>query len=154
MDRGAQSLLASFRVAENEGLVFLNRAAGRTTKLVAAKRWNYRTVKEIARVKRAVAKKFVSSALELICTRLCNRADNTAGSPTVFSGIVCCQDRELRHRVGAQIASQHTARAGIRIVIDIDAVKHVIVLLRTGARNGQLQPQTALHPVASVDRRL
>ncbi len=63
-------LTHAFVITKNEGAIFNDRPTCRRSELIAAKRWNRagRIVKKIPGVERAVAKKFIARAVELIAS--------------------------------------------------------------------------------------
>src|ERR1700674_856115 len=83
----AQDLPDTLIVAKNECLIFLNRASGGTSKLIPAKGWlrvAVYIINEICRVQRFVAKELVYTAMEIVGTRLGNRADDPARGSSIL----------------------------------------------------------------------
>lgn len=72
---------------------------------------------------------------------------------------------ELRHGIGrdhleflngvdSKIATQNAARPGVRVIVDVDAIKKIAILLRSTPGNAELAPQSALRTITCRDRRL
>ena len=80
-----QVLAEAFIVRENEGLVFLNRAAQRSAELVSLKRRRGTLVEKVGRVESIVAQIFKHRSVPLICSGLRDDRDLAAGMLAIFA---------------------------------------------------------------------
>ena len=106
-------------------------------------------VKEISRIQRAVAKKFVHVTVKRIGSRARYRIDYTSGSPSVIRRIVAPQNGDLLHGVDAEIIAKHAARGAVRVVIDADTVEPIAVLIRPRSRDAHGRAKSAVNIAAA-----
>src|SRR5258708_5495583 len=144
-------LTDSFIVGEKEGLVLDDRPADASPKLIPLKRCfvKCRVLKIIARVQSTVADKLIDAAVEIVGSGAGDSIYHTAGSFPIFRGIVAGQYGKLLNSVNAKIAAEDAAWSSIRVVIQANPVETVVVLLRPGARNGELLPKAAITAIRS-----
>ena len=83
----ALALPESLVISKNEYFVLPDRASSRASELIAAESCLGETVgifKEIRRVQRAVAKKLIRTAVNLVGARAADRIDDAAGGEAVL----------------------------------------------------------------------
>src|SRR4029077_2527811 len=175
INRLAQELPQSFIVSEEEQFVAHDRPANGSSKLISPEGRNFRTVKEIPRVHRAVSKELERGSMQVVAARFADRIDDTAGASSVLGGVCIRQDGKFANRIDAHVHSQGATRAVIGLVIHDKAVHTKDVLARAAAGYGHLRPKafawrgflehriyskysglqcSQLYPVAPIDRQL
>src|SRR5258708_4427285 len=63
--------------------------------------------------------------------------------------MVAGEDREFLNGIDAQVSAEDATRGPVGIVVETDAVQAVVVLLRSGAGDGQLLAETAIATVCA-----
>src|SRR5215467_3688474 len=96
-----QVLDISFKVREEESLVFLDRPAKRCAELIALEGRRGSKIKVVGSVEGVVAEKFVGRAVELVGARLGDNRYLRGGPLAVLGSIVVAQDVKLSHSFDA-----------------------------------------------------
>ena len=129
-------LAITFVISKQEQLVFLERPAQSSSEHIALELRDASLVKEIARVQRAVAKKFVHAAMQLIGARCGNDAHLSARPLAVLRSVGVRHHVEFAHRVHSQQLAARASRRNVdeRSAGELDAIQQKEILLRTPPR--------------------
>src|ERR1700730_2316146 len=136
-------------------MVLANWAAPGNAKLIASERRFRNTIgiiKEIVGVERTVAQKLVHRAVELIRTRARNGVHDSAGSLPVLCRIVAGQNTKFLNGFHSKVLAKNASWSSIGVIINADAVKPVVILLRTRAGDAQLSAVSAVYVHCSMAR--
>src|SRR5208337_4508942 len=106
-------LLESLVIAEQEGLVLLDRSPQGTSKLVTREMRDGGLIEEIARIKVAVAQEFKCRPVPIVCPGLGDNDDLTAGPFAILRAVSVAQQVEFPNRVHPQQLLAGTARLHI-----------------------------------------
>ena len=138
--RLVQALSKSFVVSEQKGLIFLDRPAQGSTKLVPPKRWCIPLVEEIRCIQHVVAQKLKRCPVPLIRSRLRYNHHLPAGALAEFGSVRVALHIELAYGVHAE---QHPARSSrLHVVLrragKLHAVQQKKILLRPVSGNSEI----------------
>ena len=138
--RLVEILAEAFVVAEDEGAVASDRAAGGGAELIALKRRSGALVEEVGSVERVVAEEFVNRAVEIIGAGLRGDDDLPAGVLAEFGAVVVALDVEFANGIDAEELA--AGSAGSHVVFggagEFDAVEEEEILLRAVAVDGEV----------------
>jgi len=91
-------------VSKNESLIFNDRSSGRGAKLIALKLrfGSSRLIKEIVRVKGAIAQKFKDASVQAVGAGLCDDRYLSSRPLPIFGAVSVFQDVELANCINSQ----------------------------------------------------
>src|SRR5258708_39050075 len=98
----------------------------------------------------AVGEKVIWSTVERVGSRMCNSIDHASGSLSIFRRVVTRENGDLLDGVYAHVSSQNAAGRPIGIIVQADAIKTIVVLLRARAGDGKLLTEPAIAAIRAA----
>src|SRR5689334_5839007 len=115
--------------------------------MISAEWRNAASIKEVARVQRAIAQKLINAAVKFVRAGLGDRIENATHGASVSGAERCGQHLKFTNSFDARERTTRACRKMAVIVIDITTVKQERVVFATHAGNAE-SPAEALVGVA------
>jgi len=93
--------------------------------------------------------------MERVGPRFADGVDNAGGGSPIFGRVIAGEHGEFLNRVHTQVDAEHTAGAGVGVIVDAEPVEPVVVLRGLAPGDGQLRPKAPVPaPCASLEGHL